>query len=65
MIPLLQHMARNIVGTLVAIGRGQIAADAMPTILHRGQRQHAGPMAPAHGLFLVRVVYDPDETLSG
>ena len=59
----LQHMARNIVGTLVAIGRGQIAADAMPTILHSGQRQHAGPTAPAHGLFLVRVVYDTDETV--
>jgi tRNA pseudouridine38-40 synthase len=54
----LQHMARNIVGTLVAIGRGRIAADAMATILHHGQRQHAGPTAPAHGLFLVRVVYD-------
>jgi tRNA U38,U39,U40 pseudouridine synthase TruA len=37
----------------------------MPTILHRGQRQHAEPTVPAHGLFLVRVVYDPDETLSG
>lgn len=57
----LQHMVRNIVGTLVAIGRGQIAADAMPTILHTGQRQHAGPTAPAHGLFLVRVVYDTDD----
>ncbi len=54
----LQHMARNIVGTLVAVGRGQIAADAMPTILQCGQRQYAGPTAPAHGLFLVRVVYD-------
>lgn len=54
----LQHMARNVVGTLVAIGRGQIAADAMPAILHAGQRQQAGPTAPAHGLFLVRVVYD-------
>ena len=59
----LQHMARNIVGTLVAIGRGQIVADAMPTILHRGQRQYAGPTAPAHGLFLVRVVYGTDETV--
>lgn len=61
----LRHMARNIVGTLVAIGRGQIAADAMPTILHSGQRQHAGPTAPAHGLFLVRVVYAADGTVSG
>lgn len=61
----LQHMARNIVGTLVAIGRGQIAAAAMPTILSRGQRQHAGPTAPAHGLFLVRVAYDTDTTVPG
>jgi tRNA pseudouridine38-40 synthase len=53
----LQHMARNLVGTLVAIGRGQIAADAMPAILHARQRQHAGPTAPAQGLFLVRVRY--------
>jgi tRNA pseudouridine38-40 synthase len=41
----------------VAIGRGQIAADAMPAILHARQRQHAGPTAPAQGLFLVRVRY--------
>ena len=61
----LQHMARNIVGTLVAMGRGQIAADAMTTILHSGQRQHAGPTAPAHGLFLVRVVYDSEGTGQG
>jgi tRNA pseudouridine38-40 synthase len=54
----LQHMARNIVGTLVAIGRGQIAAEALSTILHAGQRQQAGATAPAHGLLLVRVVYD-------
>jgi len=61
----LQHMVRNIVGTLVAIGRGQIAPEAMPTILHAGQRQHAGPTAPAHGLFLVRVVYDTDGSVQG
>ena len=59
----LQHMARTIVGTLVAIGRAQIPADAMGTILHSRQRQYAGPTAPAHGLFLVRVVYDADATI--
>jgi tRNA U38,U39,U40 pseudouridine synthase TruA len=42
----------------VAIGRAQLPADAMATILHSGQRQYAGTTAPAHGLFLVRVVYD-------
>jgi tRNA pseudouridine38-40 synthase len=53
----LQHMVRNIVGTLIAMGRGQIPASAMATILYARQRQQAGPTAPAHGLFLVRVVY--------
>jgi len=59
----LQHMARTIVGTLIAIGRAQLPADAMATILHSGQRQSAGPTAPAHGLFLVRVVYNTDATV--
>jgi tRNA pseudouridine38-40 synthase len=59
----LQHMARTIVGTLVAMGRAQIPADAMATILQSRQRQYAGPTAPAHGLFLVRVVYDTQTTV--
>lgn len=53
----LQHMVRNIVGTLVAIGRGRIAASAMPAILAGRRRQDAGPTVPAHGLVLVRVRY--------
>jgi len=61
----LRYMARTIVGTLVAIGRGQIAADAMTAILRSGQRQHAGPTAPAHGLFLVRVGYGADGSVPG
>jgi tRNA pseudouridine38-40 synthase len=60
----LQHMARTIVGTLVAMGRAQLPADAMAGILQSGQRPDAGPTAPAHGLFLVRVIYAPDETMS-
>ena len=61
----LHHMARNIVGTLVAIGRAQLPADAMATILQSGRRQDAGPTAPAHGLFLMRVLYDHDGTVKG
>jgi tRNA pseudouridine38-40 synthase len=57
----LQHMVRNIIGTLVAVGRGQIAASAMAAILHSHQRQQAGPTAPAQGLFLVRVIYAKGE----
>jgi tRNA pseudouridine38-40 synthase len=54
----LQHMVRNIVGTLVDIGRGKIPAEAMTAILQSRQRQLAGPTAPPQGLFLVRVRYD-------
>lgn len=59
----LQHMARNIVGTLIAIGRGRLAAHAMPAILAGRRRQDAGPTAPAHGLMLVRVQYGSDVAL--
>jgi tRNA pseudouridine38-40 synthase len=54
----LQHMVRNIVGTLVDIGRGKIPAEAMAAILQSRQRQLAGPTAPPQGLCLVRVHYD-------
>jgi tRNA pseudouridine38-40 synthase len=54
----LQHMVRNIVGTLVDIGRGKIPTEAMAAILQSRQRQRAGPTAPPQGLFLVRVRYD-------
>lgn len=53
----LHHMVRNIVGTLVDIARGRTAADAIPKILAARSRSAAGPTAPAHGLFLVRVDY--------
>jgi tRNA pseudouridine38-40 synthase len=54
----LQHMVRNIVGTLVVIGQGKMAPHHMHDILQARQRQLAGPTAPPHGLFLLRVQYD-------
>ncbi|MCZ6872582.1 MAG: tRNA pseudouridine(38-40) synthase TruA [bacterium] len=54
----LQHMVRNIVGTLVAIGRGKMHRQSMLRILKSGQRQLAGPTAPPHGLFMIRIQYD-------
>jgi tRNA pseudouridine38-40 synthase len=53
----LQHMVRNIVGTLVEIGRGKMSPEAIGAILHSRQRSQAGPTAPPQGLFLVRVHY--------
>jgi tRNA pseudouridine38-40 synthase len=53
----LHHMMRNIVGSLVAVGRGGRGADWLPDVLASRDRRRAGPTAPAHGLVLVRVLY--------
>lgn len=53
----LHHMVRNIVGTLVDVGRGHLQAPDIARILAARQRSAAGPTAPAQGLFLVSVDY--------
>jgi len=53
----LHHMVRNLVGTLLEIGRGQFPAGSMPEILAARSRSAAGPTAPARGLFLHSVKY--------
>jgi len=54
----LHHMVRNIVGTLVEVGRGSLQAEEMRRILAAKDRAGAGPTAPAQGLFLVGVDYE-------
>jgi tRNA pseudouridine38-40 synthase len=54
----LRHMVRNLVGTLLEVGRGRRAPAAMPGLLAALDRNQAGPTAPAKGLTLVRVRYD-------
>ena len=56
----LHHMVRNLVGTMLEIARGQFPADAMPRIIAARSRATAGPTAPAKGLFLHSVEYDPE-----
>ena len=53
----LQHMVRNIAGTLVTIGRGEAAPDWAAKILAGRDRKAAGVAAPAHGLTFMRVDY--------
>ena len=54
----LKHMVRNVVGTLVDVGRGRIDPDAVCTIREGRDRSLAGATAPAHGLCLMHVGYD-------
>jgi tRNA pseudouridine38-40 synthase len=53
----LHQMVRSLVGTLVAVGEGKIGPEAMTRILRARTRSAAGPVAPPHGLSLVRVAY--------
>jgi len=54
----LTHMVRNLVGTLLDVGRGRFTPERITEVLESGDRSLAGPTAPAAGLFLERVVYE-------
>ncbi|MDH3440818.1 MAG: tRNA pseudouridine(38-40) synthase TruA [Gammaproteobacteria bacterium] len=53
----LQHMVRNLSGTLVAIGRGDEQPGWARQVLESRDRKAAGIAAPPHGLFFVSVSY--------
>ncbi|HXR40547.1 MAG TPA: tRNA pseudouridine synthase A [Terracidiphilus sp.] len=57
----LHHMARNLVGTMLDVGRGHRSIDEIPQILAARARAAAGPTAPAQGLFLHSVEYGERE----
>jgi len=53
----LRYMVRNIVGTLVEVGRSRITPEDFKAILNSRDREQAGATAPPQGLFLVSVDY--------
>jgi len=53
----LYKMVRNIVGTLLDVGRGKIKPEAVKEILEAGDRRKAGKTVPARGLTLLWVKY--------
>lgn len=55
----LRHMVRNIVGTLVDVGRGALSIEDFARIFAACDRTRAGLNAPPQGLFLVEVKYGP------
>jgi tRNA pseudouridine38-40 synthase len=56
----LHHMVRNLVGTLLLVGKNSLSPADIPRILAGRDRSLAGATAPASGLYLVGVEYaDP------
>jgi tRNA pseudouridine38-40 synthase len=53
----LHHMVRNIVGSLLPVGRGEQAVDWPATLLAGRDRSMAGPTAPPNGLAFVGPLY--------
>ncbi len=53
----LHHMVRNLVGSLVEIGRGVHRPEWIAQVLDGRDRTRAGPTAPPQGLALARVMY--------
>ena len=53
----LRHMVRNIMGTLLEVGKGIMSADDFRAVLAARDRGKAGITAPPQGLFLKEVKY--------
>ena len=56
----LHHMVRNLVGSLLLIGKGEQPVDWMKTLLDGRDRTVAGPTAPAEGLMFLGALYPPE-----
>jgi tRNA pseudouridine38-40 synthase len=54
----LHHMVRNIVGTLVTVGKGKQPPAWAGAVLEARDRARAAPTFPAQGLYLERVAYE-------
>lgn len=53
----LRNMVRAIVGTMINIGLGKMKADDLHQIIESKNRSEAGFSVPAHGLYLMEIVY--------
>lgn len=56
----LHHMVRNIVGSLLVVGKGERPPAWVQQVLAARDRTLAGPTAPATGLTFMRVYYPPE-----
>lgn len=56
----LYHMVRIIAGTLIQVGIGEVEPEGLPGILAAGDRNAAGPTAPALGLTMMGIAFAED-----
>ena len=56
----LHHMVRNIVGSLLVVGRGEQPEEWMAALLAGRDRTAAGPTAPSAGLVFLGPRYPPE-----
>ena len=54
----LHHMVRNLVGSLLLIGKGEKDKAWLEEVFRAKNRDLAGPTAQAEGLYLVHVTYE-------
>jgi len=59
----LHHMVRNIIGSLLPVGRGERPQGWIPELLEGRDRKRAGPTAPAQGLTFLRPLYPAEYAL--
>lgn len=57
----LYNMVRIMTGTLLAVQQGRFEPEDIPGIIESRSRKAAGSTAPAHGLYLEKVFYDPSD----
>ncbi len=54
----LKHMVRNMVGTMVRVGRGEMPPEWVAQVLASRDRSQCGVPAPPCGLCLMEVIYE-------
>lgn len=57
----LRYMVRSIVGTLLEVGKGKILPEKILDLFGETKRSRSSPTAPACGLCLLKVYYQPNE----